>query len=358
MSSVRLRDDLVGQHAYGAPQLDVPVRLNVNENPFAPSEELVSDIVRRVSDAARKLNRYPDRDAQELRQALARYISLESGGHPTSENVWVANGSNEIMHHLLAAFGGPGRKCVTFAPSYSMYVEYCRETFTDFETVQRNADFTIDTQSIDRALALDPDIVIVCSPNNPTGTVVDSALIAYLAQEFSGLIIIDEAYAEFREIGTTSAVSDCEELPNVVVTRTMSKAFSCAGLRLGYAIAHPDVVEACMLVRLPYHLSAITQAAALAALEHADELLAHVALLRNERDSLATWLQEQGFNVARSGANFILFGTFDDRAAVWQGLLDRGILIRQTGPEGWLRVSIGTPEENALFKAALVEVTK
>ena len=358
MTKVRVRDDLNGQHAYGAPQLDVPVRLNVNENPFPPSPELVASISQRVSGAAARLNRYPDRDASELRTALATYIRNESGGEPKLENIWVANGSNEVMHHLLAAFGGPGRTCVTFAPTYSMYVEYCRETFTEYSTIDRNQDFTVDRASIDQAIALHPDIIIVCSPNNPTGTVVSTDALDYLIESFDGLIIVDEAYAEFRPLGTQSAVDRYANNANVVITRTMSKAFSCAGLRVGYAIAHADVVQACMLVRLPYHLSAITQAAALAALDHSKELLSQVELLRQERELLAVWLKERHFDVAQSGANFLLFGTFADRQAIWQGLLDRGILIRQTGPEGWLRVSIGTPQENEMFKSALEEVAR
>ena len=345
-------------HAYGAPQIDVPVRLNVNENPFPPSAGLVATIADEVARVAHQLNRYPDRDAVALRQDLAGYIMRESGGDISAANVWVGNGSNEVMHHLLAAFGGPGRTLVTFAPTYSMYEEYCRETFTNFAVVSRDENYAVTNEAVDEALALQPHIVVVCSPNNPTGTVLAPAVLDYLVEHFDGLIIVDEAYGEFRAVGTDSAIAKYAGRSNVVITRTMSKAFSCAGLRLGYAIAHPDVVNACTVVRLPYHLSAVTQAVARAALSHADELLSQVDLLRNERDALVAWLKEHDYSVLPSGANFLLFGTFADRHQIWQGLLDHGVLIRETGPAGWLRVSIGTPEENQAFRSALITVDK
>ena len=356
MSELRLRSDLVGRTPYGAPQLDVPVRLNVNENPFAPSAELVKAIGVAVMNAATELNRYPDRDAIDLRKDLAQYICAESNTDVSWENIWPANGSNEVMHHLLQAYGGPGRRLVTFGPTYSMYPDYCRETFTEYVEVPRDNDFGIDTDSIANALTLNPDIIVLCSPNNPTGTVLDAQVLDFVVQNFAGLIIVDEAYAEFRDISQPSALASYAGHPRVVITRTMSKAFSCAGLRLGYAVAHPDIVSACQLVRLPYHLSAVTQAVARAALAHSAELLGQVALLRSERDSLYTWLIEHGFLVSPSGANFILFGTFADRDDVWQKLLHQGVLIRQSGPAGWLRVSIGTPAENESFRKALLSV--
>ncbi|NBV90238.1 MAG: aminotransferase class I/II-fold pyridoxal phosphate-dependent enzyme, partial [Actinobacteria bacterium] len=254
------------------------------------------------------------------------------------------------------AYGGPGRKLVTFAPTYSMYPDYCRETFTEYVEVARAADFRIDQDAIDQALAHQPDIVVLCSPNNPTGTVLDFEVLDHLIQNFAGLIIVDEAYAEFRAVDVPSAIELISNHPNLVVTRTMSKAFSCAGLRLGYAVANPKVVSACQLVRLPYHLSAVTQAVALAALAHSDQLLGQVELLRRERDQLFTWLIEHGFLVTPSGANFLLFGKFGDRDYVWEQLLHQGVLIRQSGPAEWLRVSIGTPEENEIFRKALLSI--
>ena len=358
LDDLPVRDDLRGQTPYGAPQLDVRARLNVNENPFAPSESLVADVATAVAEATRGLNRYPDRDAVALRGDLATYLSGESGVALTGAQIWPANGSNEVMHQLLLAFGGPGRTALGFTPTYSMYPEYCRDTFTRYVTVGRDGDFRVEAEVALEAIAeYRPDVVLLASPNNPTGTPLTLEVVAAVLDAAPGMVIVDEAYAEFRRRGTPSALELLDGHPRLVVTRTMSKAFGLAGARLGYLAADPAVVEAVQLVRLPYHLSAVTQAVARAALAHTDDLQSQVALLRDERDGLVDWLRGRGHDVADSDANFVLFGRFDDRRAVWQGLLDRGVLIRETGPEGWLRVSVGTPEENAAFRAALEEVT-
>jgi histidinol-phosphate aminotransferase len=355
MTPLPLRDELRGIEPYGAPQLDVPVLLNVNENPYPPSAAVVADIERAVAEAARDLNRYPDREFVALREALAHYL----GHGVTAGQVWAANGSNEVMLHLLQAFGGPGRLALSFAPTYSMYPEYARDTHTTWETGRREDDFTLD---VDRAVALvrerRPHVVLLPSPNNPTGTSLPlSAVMALCEALDDGVLVVDEAYAEFRRAGTSSALELLPRHPNLVVTRTMSKAFALAGARVGYLAASTEVCDALRVVRLPYHLSAVTQAVALAALRHADELLGRVDDLRAERDGCVEWLRTQGFTVADSDANFALFGHFADRHAVWQGLLDRGVLVRETGPDGWLRVSIGTPAEMAAFRDALSSVT-
>jgi histidinol-phosphate aminotransferase len=358
LSSLPVRNDLRGQVPYGAPQLDVPVRLNVNENPFAPSEALVADVATAVAEATRDLNRYPDRDAVALRADLAAYLGRESGVALSAEQLWPANGSNEVMHQLMLAFGGPGRTALGFTPTYSMYPEYCRDTFTRYVTVPRSDDFGIDpVAAADAVVEHRPDVVLMASPNNPTGTALPLETVRAVLAVAPGMVVVDEAYAEFRHDGTPSALALLAEHPRLVVTRTMSKAFALAGARLGYLAASPAVVQAVQLVRLPYHLSAVTQAVARTALAHTDELQSQVALLRDERDALVDWLRGRGHDVADSDANFVLFGRFDDRHAVWQGLLDRGVLIRETGPDGWLRVSVGTPDENAAFRAALEEVT-
>jgi histidinol-phosphate aminotransferase len=351
-----LREELQGIEPYGAPQLDVPVLLNVNENPYPPSAAVVAEIDRAVAAAARDLNRYPDREFTALREALAAYL-----GHGISAGqVWAANGSNEVMLHLLQAFGGPGRTALSFAPTYSMYPEYARDTHTGWVVGHRDQDFTLDAE---RAVALvrerRPHVVLLPSPNNPTGTALPHDVIGALCEVLDGgVLVVDEAYAEFRRAGTPSALELLPTYPNLVVTRTMSKAFALAGARVGYLAASPAICDALRVVRLPYHLSAVTQAVARAALVHADELLGAVDRLRRERDELVTWLRAQGLTVAESDANFVLFGTFADRHRVWQGLLDRGVLIRETGPDGWLRVSVGTPAEMAAFRAALTTVTK
>jgi len=353
-----VRDALRGQVPYGAPQLDVRARLNVNENPFPPSESLVADVAAAVAEAARGLNRYPDRDALALRADLAAYLGRESGVDLDASQVWPANGSNEVMHQLLLAFGGPGRTALGFTPTYSMYPEYCRDTFTGYVAEPRSENFSVTAAVTVAAIERHaPDIVLLASPNNPTGTPLGAEVVIAALRAFPGMVIVDEAYAEFRRTGTPSALELLAGNPRLVVTRTMSKAFGLAGARLGYLAADPAVVRAVQLVRLPYHLSAVTQAVARAALAHSDELAEQVALLRAERDALVAWLRGRGLTVPDSDANFVLFGQFADRHRVWQDLLDRGILIRETGPEGWLRVSIGTPDENAAFRAALEEVT-
>lgn len=352
-----LRPELVGQSPYGAPQLDVPHRLNVNENPYPPSAAMVADVAAAVAGAARGLNRYPDRDARALRADLAAYVATDVPAAPviSQDNVWAANGSNEIMVQLLQAFGGPDRIALSFAPTYSMYPDYCRSTFTSYRTMPRRSDFTIDLEAaLGHIRAEQPDVVLVASPNNPSGTAVPLADIEALCREARGMVVVDEAYAEFRRPGTPSAIELLAEHPRLVVTRTMSKAFALAGARLGYLVASPQVVDAVQLVRLPYHLSTVTQAVARTALRHAPELLGSVAALRAERDALVQWLEGQpGLVVADSDANFVLFGRFVDRDAVWSRLLTHGVLVRATGPEGWLRVSAGTPQEMTAFRDAL-----
>jgi histidinol-phosphate aminotransferase len=367
MSFPPLRDELVGLEPYGAPQLSLelaPVQLNVNENPYGPSPECVADIAASVATAAATLNRYPDRELVELRTELAAYLSKDTPHGITPDQVWAANGSNEVMLQLLQAYAGPGRTALSFAPTYSMYPEYARDTNTEWVAGRREDDFSLDLDAA-RELVEEhrPAVVLLPSPNNPTGTALPPDAVGMLCQAAasngqSGLVVVDEAYGEFRRAGVPSALELLPEHRNLVVTRTMSKAFALAGGRLGYLAADPAICDGIRVVRLPYHLSAVTQAVALAALRHAPELLGKVDELRVERDACVDWLGEQGLEVAESDANFVLFGVFGDRHAVWQGLLDRGVLVREVGPDGWLRVSIGTPEEMKSFRMALVDVLK
>jgi len=303
-----------------------------------------------VAQAAATLNRYPDRDAVELRKDLADYL-----GHGlTARHVWAANGSNEIIQQLLQAFGGPGRRALGFEPSYSMHPLITRVTCTEWVAADRDEDFGLDPDRAARAVAdARPAIVFLTSPNNPTGTAAPPSVIEAICGAAPGLVVVDEAYAEFAREGSPSALGLLPRYPHLVVTRTMSKAFAMAGARLGYLAAAPEVIEKLLLVRLPYHLSAVTQAVARAALAHAEEPLATVAALRSERDALVGWLRQRGLTVADSDANFVLFGEFADRHRLWQELVDRGVLIREVGPPNWLRVSVGTPEEMAAFRTAL-----
>ena len=324
---------------------------------------VVDAIASAVRKAAEGLNRYPDRDFTALRVDLAHYLGVESHvDFLEPHNIWAANGSNEVMLHLHQAFGGPGRTTLSFAPTYSMYPEYARDTQTRWVAVERASDFSIDPAVARAAIAEHaPSVVLLASPNNPTGTALGLDVVRTVldaAAEVAGgcVVVVDEAYAEFRRAGTPSALTLLAEHPHLAVTRTMSKAFGMAGARVGYLAAARELVDVLRVVRLPYHLSAVTQAVARAALAHADELMAQVGALRAERDELVAWLRARGLQVADSDANFVMFGVFDNRRTLWQGLLDRGVLIREVGPPGWLRVSVGTPSETAAFKDALVEV--
>ena len=357
MDDLPLRDELRSAAPYGAPQLDVAIRLNTNENPYGPSEAVVADMAAAAGRAARSLNRYPDRDAIALRADLAAYLNGDGADGLRVDNVWAANGSNEVMLQLLLAFAGPGRTVLSFAPTYSMYPEYARDTHSAWVTGPRADDFTIDVDAACDAIAQHrPSVVFLASPNNPTGTALPLADIEAVLNAAPGMVIVDEAYGEFRRAGVPSALTLLPGYPRLVVTRTMSKAFAFAGGRLGYLAAASAVVDAVRIVRLPYHLSATSQAVARVALAHGDELLAAVDVLREERDRTVAWLRRAGLQAPDSDANFVLFGTFADAHAVWQGLLDRGVLIRETGPEGWLRVSIGTAGEMESFRAAMDDV--
>jgi histidinol-phosphate aminotransferase len=347
LADLPLRDDLRGKSPYGAPQLAVPVRLNTNENPHPPTPALVDDVARSVQDAAADLHRYPDRDAVALRRDLAAYLTVQTGEYVEVGNLWAANGSNEILQQLLQAFGGPGRTALGFVPSYSMHPIISGGTQTTWLEAHRADDFSIDADSAAEAIAEHrPDVVFVASPNNPSGQSVSLPELRVLLDAMqTGILILDEAYAEFSS--APSAIALVDEYPTkLVVSRTMSKAFAFAGGRLGYLIAAPAVIDAMLLVRLPYHLSSTTQAAARAALRHADETLASVAALVRERERVTEALSGMGFRVIRSDANFVLFGQFSDAPATWQRYLDSGILIRDVGLPGYLRATTGLTHEN------------
>lgn len=363
-----LRPEFANEQPYGAPQLDVPICLNVNENPYAPSPQLVAAISEAVGHAAQSLNRYPDRDFMELRADLADYLAEESGVRLPAQQIWAANGSNEVISQLMTAFAGNGRTVLSFAPTYSMYPEYARNCYATYVTGTRKAgDYSLDVAQARQLLNEHrPALVLLASPNNPTGTALDlSQLIELLEAARStgpdegtaSIVVVDEAYAEFRRDGVPSALTLLEKYDNLAVIRTMSKAFGAAGLRLGYMAACQTIIDQVTVVRLPYHLSAITQAAARAALAHRGELRGQIEQIRTNRDKLAADLSNLGCDVIDSDANFVLFGTFADRHAVWQAILEHGVLIREVGPEGYLRVSIGTDEENTAFLSALTEVT-
>ncbi|HEX5199499.1 histidinol-phosphate transaminase [Paractinoplanes rhizophilus] len=350
-----IREDLRGQSPYGAPQLDVAVRLNTNENSYPLPDEVTEAIGKALQAELRDLNRYPDRDAVALRTDLADYL-----GHGlTTAHLWAANGSNEVQQQLLQTFAGPGRTALGFGPSYSMHPLLAQGTGTRWIGALRDPDFGLTPAAAREQLARhDPDLVFLCSPNNPTGTALDPEVITAVLASARGMVVVDEAYAEFARAGTPSALGLIAGHPRLVVTRTMSKAFGFAGGRLGYFAAHPAVVEAVQLVRLPYHLSSLTQAAARAALAHRDVLLATVEAIKEQRDRIVVTLRSRGFRVADSDANFVLFAVSPgeasgDQKTAWQRLLDRGVLIRDVGLPGWLRVTAGTPSETDAFLEAV-----
>ena len=356
-----IRDDLRGLSPYGAPQLDVPVLLNTNENPYPPPPELIADLRVAVTAAATTLNRYPDRDAVELRKDLAQYL-----GHGlTGANLWAANGSNEVIQQILQCFAGSGRAALGFEPSYSMHRLISLATGTTWIAEPRESDFSLDPAKAVAAIRRhQPDVVFLTSPNNPTGTAAPMELVEAIVDAAPGIVVIDEAYAEFFRPGTASALTLLPGRPRLIVTRTMSKAFAMAGARVGYLAADPAVIDALLLVRLPYHLSALTQAAARTALAHVDALLGTVDAVKAQRDRIVSELTTLGLPVVPSDANFVAFGVnreSDNGAArretkaVWQALLDRGVLVRDVGLPGMLRVTAGTPEETGAFLAALKE---
>ncbi|CAG7580622.1 histidinol-phosphate transaminase [Rhodococcus opacus] len=356
VDALPIRENLRGKSAYGAPQLTVPVQLNTNENPHPPTKALVDDVAESVREAARELHRYPDRDAVALRTDIAAYLVRQTGVPVTVDNVWAANGSNEILQQLLQAFGGPGRSAMGFVPSYSMHPIIADGTETEWLPIFRRADFALDVDAATAAIAeRRPDVVFVTSPNNPTGHSVGIAELRRVLDAAPGVVIVDEAYAEFSD--APSALTLIDEYPSkLVVSRTMSKAFAFAGGRLGYLAAAPAFIEALLLVRLPYHLSVVTQAAARAALRHANETLASVHALATERVRVSKALEDTGFRVIPSDANFILFGEFTDSARAWQAYLDRGVLIRDVGIPGYLRATVGLASENDAFIVASDEI--
>ncbi|CAA9223971.1 MAG: Histidinol-phosphate aminotransferase [uncultured Blastococcus sp.] len=352
-----LRPELRGRSPYGAPQVPAPHRLNTNENPHPLPAELLADLGAALGSAALELNRYPDRDAVALRTDLAAYLTGTSGVQVAPEQVWAANGSNEVLQQVLQAFGGAGRVALGFTPSYSMHPIISAGTGTAWVDGHRRADFTIDAAAAARQIRdVGPDVVFVTSPNNPTGTAVALETIEALYAATSGVLVVDEAYTEFARPGTPSALSLLAGRPRLIVSRTMSKAFGMAGLRLGYLAAGPAVVDALQLVRLPYHLGSLTQAAARTALAHTDALLATVDAVKAQRDRIVAALPALGLTSVPSDANFILFGHFADARAAWQALLDRGVLVRDVGLPGWLRVTAGTAAETGAFLTALGEV--
>lgn len=336
-----IRDDLANERPYGAPQLDVSVALNVNENTHPLPADLADALVRNLSNTFPNLNRYPDRESLELRAAMADFL----GHNLTNMQIWAANGSNEVLQQIFMAFGGPGRLALNFTPSYSMYPNLALITGTPMVSVGRGESFMLTEQQVVSAISEhEPTITLICNPNNPTGTLVPLSVIAAAAASSPGLVVVDEAYAEFS--GASSALSLLRDYPNLIVSRTMSKAFAFAGVRVGYLAAHESVIDALRVVRLPYHLSALTQAAALTGFQFAEQMLATVSLIQFERARLSSALISLGYAPYDSAANFLLVAGFEDSQAAFRSLLAQGVLVRDVGIAQTLRITVGTVAEN------------
>ncbi|MFP5290795.1 MAG: histidinol-phosphate transaminase [Actinomycetes bacterium] len=355
LADLPIRDDLRGLTPYGAPQKPVRIALNVNENTHPVPPEVIAHVTAAIEREMRSINRYPDREFTLLREHLAGYL----GDGIAPEQIWAANGSNEVIQHVLQAFGGPGRRVLGFPPTYSMHAIIAAGTGTEWVEGARDDEYRLSPETAAAAVErLDPDVVFLCTPNNPTGTPLGLDTIAAVYEASRGLVMVDEAYAEFMPEGEVSALSLLEGRPRLAVSRTMSKAFAFAGARLGYLAADPAVIDALRLVRLPYHLSALTQAAAVAALEHAPAMLATVGAIREQRDRLVSELARLGYAPHESWANFVLFGGVTDPHATFERLLEHDILIRDLGIPHHLRVTAGTEAETTEFLDVLGRIER
>lgn len=353
LGDLPLRDDLRGLTPYGAPQAPLPVALNVNENTHPVPDEVASDILDDIAVALREVNRYPDREFTTLRTGFAEYL-----GHDLRpEQIWAGNGSNEVLQHIMQAFGGPGRTVFGFAPTYSMYPLIAQGTGARWVAGQREADYTITAEEAAAQVAqADPDIVLLCSPNNPTGTPLGLDVVEAVYEATRGIVVVDEAYQEFAPRDAVSALTLLGERPRLAVSRTMSKAFAFAGARVGYLAADPTFIDALRLVRLPYHLSALTQAAAVAALRNADTMLGMVDEIVEQRDRITATLEALDYQPHESWSNFVLFGGVADPRATFEALYERGILVRDIGIPNHLRVTAGTETETTAFLDALASI--
>jgi histidinol-phosphate aminotransferase len=344
-----LRPDLESLSAYLAPQIEAPVRLNTNECPYPLPDAFARDLADAV--ARIPFHRYPDREATALRKGLA-----ELADHPV-EGIWAANGSNEVIQHLCLAYGGPGRRALIFEPTYSLHRLIPRMVGMEIVSARLGDDFRLNEEAVRAVREHRPSIVFVCSPNNPTGNAQPPDLIAPLCEAAEGLVVVDEAYGEF---GGEPAGPLVHALDNLAVVRTFSKAFSMAAVRLGYCLTSPEIVAELPKVRLPYHLSSLTQAAGEAALRHVGEARALLDAIRAQRDRILDALAAlPAVEPFPSDANFVLFRTPADAGRLWTALLDRGVLVRDVsaypGLERCLRVTAGTPDESGAFLAALPE---
>lgn len=351
MARLPIRDDLQKMEGYHSAQVTVPVRLNTNESPYPPPDEFTTELGRRIADI--DWNRYPDRTASTLRAAIARSHGVGV------DQVFAGNGSNEILQTLLLAYAGAGRKVLTFEPTYQLHAHIARITGAEVVSAPRGADFRIDQSRLAEVFSTcSPDVTFVCSPNNPTGVVEDEETVRAIIEKAPGLVIVDEAYAQFA---SWSAIDLVDESRALVVTRTYSKTWSMAAARLGYLVGPKWLVEEIDAVVLPYHLDAAKQIAGALALEFTNDMNSRVREIVASRDQIESAFSTLPVDFWPSGANFILFRPRGmDGRKVWSELVEKGVLIRDCsswpGLTNCLRVTIGTPEENDLFLKSLSEV--
>ncbi len=353
MSLPPIRDDLALVAGYHSAQVDVDVRLNTNESPFPPPDGWREAFLAELSTVP--FNRYPDRRARDLRAALAASHGVDPA------QVVAAKGSNEVLQALCLAYGGPGRTAAVFEPTYALHSHIARVCGTAVVIGERGDDFTLDLDEVRRVVdECRPAITFLCTPNNPTGLVEPREVVEAVLAMAPGLVIVDEAYAQFAPWSALTLLAEAPDLP-LAVTRTYSKTWSMAAMRLGYLVAPAEVVEACESVLLPYHLDAASQIAGRLALRYEAEMAARVATVVSERERLSSALAQLAVDVWPSGANFVLFRPLSVEAAeVWKGLVERSVLVRDCSSwprlTGCLRVTVGTPAENDAFLAALREV--
>ena len=348
MTTFNPREQIQAMTGYHSAQVDVPVRLNTNESPFPPPAawlDAVADIARSI-----QWNRYPDRAVTELRETIARRHNVDPA------NIFVANGSNEVIQTILLAYGGAGRCVATFEPTYQMYTQIARVTGAEVVQGERRADLTLDAIEIERVLTRHkPSVSFLCNPNNPTGIIEPRENLETMLAHTTGVVVVDEAYAEFSEWSAIDMVTEDKPL---AVTRTFSKTLSMAALRVGYVVAPKKMISDLEIAVLPYHLDSFKQAATIAALNFVSEMEQRVDIIKSERSRIFAAISEMECDVWPSGSNFILFRPRSTAAAVaWQRMVDSGVLVRDfsTTPRltGCLRVTVGTPDENSAFLGAL-----
>jgi len=354
MARPQVRDDVALMDGYHSPQLDVAIRLNTNEAPEPPPQGFRDRVAEAVQ--AIEWHRYPSRAAGELRSRIAQVEGVRA------DQVFAANGSNEVLQTVMLSYGGAGRTALTFEPTYALHAHISKMCGTRVVEGERTDDFGLDLDEVARLISSErPAVTFLCSPNNPTGMIETPETISAVLEmvhAVDGLLVVDEAYGQFSPWSALSLVGDDNSL---IVTRTYSKTWSMAAARLGYGVAPAWLIDELDKVVLPYHLDAAKQVAGIVALDYLDEMAARVASLVEERGRVTAALDELEVDQWASGANFVLFRPRTlSGTDVWQALVDRSILVRNCASwprlDNCLRLTLGTPDENTAFLSALTDI--